>query len=107
MRFAEREKLDLLSVLLDGVVDELDNLIVADPAVRMKDEVHHALLEDSDVEGRLPVAHRREGTFFVVIMLSRPVARRDAGKFPAHSVDDVWIRIVLDRVNERPVGWHV
>src|SRR5262249_19205873 len=45
LRLAEVQELDLLPVLRDGVVDQLDDLRVLDPAVRVEDEVEDALLE--------------------------------------------------------------
>ncbi len=100
LRLAEVEELDLLAVLLHGVIDQLDDLLGLDPAVRVEDEVEDPLLEHDQVERRLHVFERL-GVVRLVDVLRFPVAGDDAGELPAEVADDVRIGIVLDRVHER------
>ena len=53
---AEGEEADLLAVLGDGVVDKVDDLLGAHPAVGVEDEAVDALLRDGDADGPLLVA---------------------------------------------------
>ena len=50
--------LTFLPCFVDRMVDQLDDLLVANPAVRVEDEAEDALLDDGGVEGGLPVARR-------------------------------------------------
>jgi len=52
---AETQKLHLASVRCVDVVNPLDHLSVLHPAVRVKDEVENALLDDGGIDGGLPV----------------------------------------------------
>src|SRR5205807_75727 len=45
LRLAEGQELDLLSVLRLRIVDQFDDLLILDPAVRMKDQAEDALLD--------------------------------------------------------------
>ncbi len=74
LRLAERQELHFLAVLRHRVVDEVDDLLVLDPAVRVEDQAEDALLDDRGVKGGLPVAHG-DGVVRLVIVLGRPVAR--------------------------------
>ncbi len=55
---AKVEKLDLLAVLLDRVIDQLDDLLALDPAVGVEDQVEDALLEHDAIERGLQVFER-------------------------------------------------
>ena len=96
----ERQEEHLLTVASDGVIDELDDLIVVAPAVRVEDEVVRPLLQDHRVEGRLEI-RERSGAPRLVEVLRRPIARRDTRKLPAQSSDHERVGVVLDRVDER------
>ena len=61
LRLLERQELHLLAVLRHRVVDQLDDLLVLDPAVRVEDQVEDALLDHRAVEGRLPVVAPSSG----------------------------------------------
>jgi hypothetical protein len=99
LHLREREELDLLAVLLHGVVDHLHDLRRLDPPVRVEDEVQHALLDDRDVDQRVPVGDRLR-VVRPLHVLGLPVARRGAGELPAQLPDHVRVRVVLDRVHE-------
>src|SRR5688572_13288693 len=58
LRFAKVEELDLLTVRSYGIVDELDELRAAAPAVWVEDEGEDTLLQNGDVQCGFPV---REG----------------------------------------------
>src|SRR5262249_46579068 len=106
LRFAEGEEFHLLAVLRRRVVDEFDDLLVAYPAVRMKDQAKHAALEDGGIESGLPVTDGARVVRLVPV-LGHPVARHDAGELPAQSAEDIRIRIVLDGVDERAIARQI
>src|SRR5262249_3513865 len=106
-RLLERQELHLLAMLFNGVVDQLDDLFVLDPAVRVEDEAVDALLDDGAVERRLEIADGDRAVRLLVVVLGRPVAGGDAGELPAELVDDVRIRIILDGVDERAIVGNV
>ena len=81
------------------MVDHLDDLFGLDPAVRMEDETKAALLVNSQIDRGFPVFDG-DGIADAVKMLSRPVAGGDARDFPAGIIDHVWVRIVLDVIDE-------
>jgi len=82
------------------VVDQADHLLGLDPPVGMEDEVEYALFQHDAVERGLEVFERL-GVIGLLERLRFPVAGDDAWELPAESADDVRIRIVFDRVNER------
>src|SRR6266481_4604859 len=96
---AKREELHFAAVLLDGVVNEFDELIVSDPTVGMEDHGHRALVEDGGVERGFPVGDSGR-VIDAMMALSFPIAGNNGGKFPAELSDDVWIWIILDGCDE-------
>ncbi len=99
LRFAEGEELHFFAVLRRRVFDEIDDLLIANPAVRMEDQAEHAAFDDGGIEGRLPIADG-DGIVRLVPVLGHPIAGHDAGKLPAQSAEDIRVRIVLDGVDE-------
>ena len=94
-RLLERQEFHLLAVGAFGVVDELDDLVIAEPAVRMEDRGEDTLRAHDGVQGELPVGDGG-GVGGAVGVEGFPVARDHRGEFPAGAVDDVGIGIVLD-----------
>ena len=81
------------------MVDQLDNLLRFNPAVRMKDEIENSLFQHRDIECCL---HVLDGFRIVRLLqkLSFPIARHHAGKFPAQLIDHVGVRIILNPVDK-------
>ena len=63
-------------MFLFGVVDQLDDLGVLDPAVRVEDEGEQALFEDAGVERRTQVIDRLL-LVHAVAVLRLPIRRDD------------------------------
>lgn len=103
---AEIEELDLPSVLADGVVDQLDHLVVADPAAGMVHQGENPPLDHGGVDGRFHVGHgvRVVGALQVVPL---PVVRHRAGDLPAEPGDDVGVRVVFHVIEEIAVARNV
>ena len=94
--FAKVEELHLAPVFFVRMVDELNQLLRSNPAVRMEDEGERALLQDTRVERRFPVGDRHR-VVRAMGVVRLPIARRHRGKFPAQFADDVGIRVILNR----------
>ena len=106
MHFAEVEKLDLARAPADGVLDELDHLVVADPSARVMGKCEHPLLDHGCVDGRFHVADRDRAVRPVEVV-ALPVVGDRRGHLPAEPPDHVGIGIVVHVVDEVPVTRHV
>src|SRR5262245_38794448 len=85
-----------------GMVDELDDLIVANPAMRMKHQTINALLGDCAIESGLHVGDSLR-IVWLLQMLRLPIAWGHTRKLPAQSADDIGVGVVFDRVDKRAV----
>ena len=104
--FAEVEELDFSAMTCDGMIDQLDDLVVADPAVGMEDQREDTPFDHRSINGRLEVLDGLRVADAMKI-LCIPVAGHQAGDLPAQPPDDVRIGIVLDQVGESTIGRHV
>ena len=104
--FTEVQELDSLAVLLVGIIDQFDDLIVTDPAVWMKTQREQALLDNGRVDGRFEVADGVRVAFSVQV-LRIPVAGHQAGDLPATPADHIGIGVVLNVVRHRAIGRNV
>lgn len=77
-RFFERQEFHLLAVGAFGVVDALDDLVVAEPPVRMEDRGEDALCAHDGIESELPVGDGG-GVGGAVGVEGFPVARDQRG----------------------------
>ena len=93
--FAKGKKPDFRPMFLDGVINQFYNLLAANPAVRMKNEVQHALLEHGGVQGGFPVGDRGR-VVDPMKVLGVPITGHQGGEFPTELSDHVRIRIVCD-----------
>ena len=73
---------DLVAIFLDGMVNDSDDLVVANPAVGMEDKVVDSLFLNGYVEGNFHIPNRL-GIIGSLYVLGFPVAGDDAGEFPA------------------------
>ena len=93
------EKLDFPAMCRNGMVNQFDDLFGLNPAMRMKDQIHHSLLEYRQIERDFQIAHRIRVIRFVE-MIGRPVTRDHTGKFPAGILNHIRIRIIFDGIYE-------
>src|SRR5262249_16237697 len=100
LSFAEIEKLNFPAIFAHRVIDQLNDLIVANPAVRMKNQIEHALLDHGGIERRFPIRHR-DWISRCMEMKRLPIAWGHRWKFPTEFADDVGIGIIRYRGRKR------
>ena len=82
------------------MVNDFDNLVVANPAVGVEYKVVDSLLLNGRVECDFHVPNRL-GIIRSLDVLGGPVAWHDTRKFPAGASDQVRVGIIINCVNER------
>ncbi len=99
LRFTEGQELHLIAVFVNGVINQFHNLLAANPAMGMKDQIHRPLLDNGRIESSFPVRDCR-GIIGTVQMLRVPITGHQAREFPTKFSHDVRVGIIFDEGGE-------
>ncbi len=97
-RLPEIQKPHLLPMLLFCMVDQFNDLLRLNPAVRVEAQGVNALLDDGAVDGGFHVFDGL-GIVFALQVLGFPVAGGAGGELPDHVADGVGVGVVFDGVD--------
>jgi len=106
VHLAKVEELDPARTIANCVVDELDNLIVANPSSGVKREGVDSLFDHGGVDGRFHVADGG-GVVWTELVLALPIVGNGRGNLPTEPIDNVGIGIVFHIVDEVAVVGNV
>ena len=87
MNFAKVEEPDLPGVLCRGMIDQVDQLVVADPAVGMEAQGVDAALDGHGVDGRFHVANRARTGRFGEVLAIVVLHRKTGASFTEHDME--------------------